>query len=79
MLYFANLLPNYMSPISKSVCCNYCNNWTFERCSWETWQIWLVSSFVWFFFFCDDNFESVKHVPTPRNIVLISFSEAGKL
>lgn len=32
-----------------------------------------------FFFFFVMTHESVKHVPTPKYIVLISFSEAGKL
>lgn len=59
-------------------CCNSCNNWTFENCSWEI-RIWLVSSFFSFFFLWWQWWKCQACAYPQKNIVLISFSEAGKL
>lgn len=78
MLYLANLVPNCMSPIEY-----ICVSQLLQQL--DLWALFLGHaeglapkqfSFLFFSFFRDGNFESEKHVPTPENVVLISFSEA---
>lgn len=79
VLYSANLLLKYMSHIKEI---GFMLQFLQQLDLWELFlgNEDLAHEQFFFPFFCDDNDESVKHVPAPqKNIVLISFSEAGKL